>query len=286
MKKLIAILCGVLALGVSTATFAGASSDASGLEKVTAKKTNNTATSVSVPAAWLKARTLNGIATRAVQNACVGTFSVKCGKANARTGIAKISAVYTPFEGKKVTYKAQNVKVDSAKVLVSWGGFSVTIEGNEFYGGEELAGGLSVESADVGGAWTKTDGQVFVNTEGATFPAGTFTELLPDGEPVIPSGGKWAFHKAAKVKLSKDKTKVVVDTTGGKTNLSAMKLTYTPKTGLFKGSYKGYAYQNKKLVKFMVKVMGVVVNEEGVGLATLAGSAPMRVTVECGGCKL
>ena len=66
-----------------------------------------------------------------------------------------------------------------------------------------------------------------------------------------------------------------------KPNLSAMKLTYTPKTGLFKGSFKLYAVQSGKLKKFTVKVTGVVVDGAGAGVAKLAKpKAEWRVTVE------
>ena len=57
----------------------------------------------------------------------------------------------------------------------------------------------------------------------------------------------------------------------GKTNLSGMKLSYTPKKGTFKGSFKVYALQGSgkgtKLKKYTVKVSGVVVDGVGYGLA-------------------
>ena len=70
--------------------------------------------------------------------------------------------------------------------------------------------------------------------------AGTIEELLPDGEPVLPKGGKWSFAKAAGVKYVKDKApgglSLAVDEAKG-TNRSAMKLSYTPMTGIFKVSF-------------------------------------------------
>ena len=71
---------------------------------------------------------------------------------------------------------------------------------------------------------------------------------------------------------------VINDTKG--TNRSAMKLTYTPKTGIFKGSFKIYAIQDGKLKKFTVKVAGVVVDGKGWGRATGPGGASYAVTVE------
>ena len=65
---------------------------------------------------------------------------------------------------------------------------------------------------------------------------------------------------------------LLVDTSGDKTNLSAMKLTYTPKKGTFKGSFKVYALEGTgkatKLKKYTVSVTGVVVGGAGYGTAT------------------
>jgi hypothetical protein len=57
----------------------------------------------------------------------------------------------------------------------------------------------------------------------------------------------------------------------GKTNLAALKLTYTSKTGLFRGSFKAYALETTngrtQLKKYAVNVTGVVVNGTGYGQA-------------------
>ena len=49
---------------------------------------------VSIPEEWQKARTLKGVATRAMKNPVVGIFELKCGKAS-KKGEAKVSAVLT-----------------------------------------------------------------------------------------------------------------------------------------------------------------------------------------------
>ena len=65
-----------------------------------------------------------------------------------------------------------------------------------------------------------------------------------------------------------------------------MKLTYTPKTGLFKGSFKVYALEGfagkKKLKKYSANVTGVVVGGKGYGQATIKKSSavPWPVVVE------
>ena len=162
---------------------------------------------------------------------------------------------------------------------------SVTIGGTQFAGS---LGGYHVQSAVVGGNWTRADARVYV--DGAlgerALPEGTVAELLPDGEPVVVSGGKWKFAKAAGVKWAKPKADaarskfyneasgkdLIVDDTKGKTNLSGLKLTYTPKKGTFKGSFKVYALEGegkaRKLKKYTVNVSGVVVDGVGYGTAT------------------
>ena len=121
-----------------------------------------------------------------------------------------------------------------------------------------------------------------MDTTVVTFPAGTVAELLPVGEPVIAKGGKWAFNKAATVKFVTMDGDVEWDTSNGKTNLSSMKLTYTPKTGLFKGSFKVYALEGAKLRKYTANVSGFVVDGTGYGQATIKKPAagPWAVTVE------
>ena len=77
-----------------------------------------------------------------------------------------------------------------------------------------------------------------------------------------------------------------VDDTNGKTNLSSLKLTFAAKTGIFKGSFKAYALEEKngktKLVKYTVNVLGLVVDGVGQGEATCKKPAggPWPVTVE------
>ena len=105
--------------------------------------------------------------------------------------------------------------------------------------------------------------------------------------------GKWAFAKAAGVKWAKPKKGtilaiydeasgkgLVVDTSKGRTNLSGLKLAYTPKTGTFKGSFKVYAIQNGKLKKFTARVTGIVVNGTGYGIATGKGMGSFPVEID------
>ena len=234
---------------------------------------------VAVAEMWKKAQTLDGAVFR--DGKAAGVVQVKVGKAS-KNGEVAVSGTITGLDGKKLTAKGGKVAVNgesaTATLAVKDGtAATVTIGKNGVSGSWN---GAEIKSAEVGGNWTRTDAKVYVDA--ANLPAGTIEELLPDGEPVLAKGGKWAFNKGASVKLSKDKSKAEWDTSGGKSNLSSMKLTYTPKTGLFKGSFKVYALEAAKLKKYTANVTGVVVDGKGYGQATIKkpASGPWAVTVE------
>ena len=217
-------------------------------------------------------------------NDLVGLVELKLGKVS--KGKSKVSGAVTTLDGKKHAAKAVNVtEIDGTSPkavsldVKDLGKMEIAIGGTQFAGS---LGGYHVQAADVGGNWTRTDAKVYVDVTGASLPAGTVAELLPVGEPVLAKGGKWAFNKAASVKLLKDKSMAEWDTAKGKTNLSAMKLSYTPKTGLFKGSFKVYALEGAKLKKYTANVTGVVVDGVGYGQAAIKRPAagPWAVTVE------
>ena len=118
------------------------------------------------------------------------------------------------------------------------------------------------------------------------FPGTLLASLLPDEEKATVKNSKWTFAKAAAVKWAKpkkgaalpdtyDETSgkgLIIDTSKGKTNLSGLKLTYTPKKGTFKGSFKVYALEGvgkaTKLKKYTVNVNGFVLDSVGYGKAT------------------
>ena len=255
-----------------------------------------------MPAEWQKARILMGVATRALPPPynVQGVFELKCGKAN-KQGIAKISATLMGLDGKKTSYKAQGVDVTGKTATVNFSGMAVTIDGESFEGGEGLSGGLGVQSANVGGNWAGRGATVTVDVGDRSMFAGTvLPELLPKDEQATVNNGKWVFNKAASVKWAKPKNgaslsehydgtsgkDLVVDDSKGKTNLSGLKLTYTPKKGTFKGSFKVYALEGSgkatKLKKCTFNVNGVVVDGVGYGQATCKKPAagPWPVTVK------
>ena len=190
----------------------------------------------------------------------------------------------------RVTIKGVNVTgidgASSATVVLdvkNYGKMTVTIGGTQFAGS---LGDWHVQSAEVGGNWGKTTATVRVDVgDVSRFAGRVLTGLLPKDERVIAMNGKWAFAKAAGVKWARPKTITalpeIYDTESGKgllvdmkdkTNLSGIKLTYTPKKGTFKGSFKVYALEGAgratKLKKYTVKVAGVVVDGVGYGVAT------------------
>ena len=250
------------------------------------------ATDIVAPYEAPKAVTLQGVVYDGGK--VVGIVELKLGKVNAKKKTSKVSGSVTTLDGKKHKITAFNVteidgttpKAVSLEVK-DFGAMAITIGGEQFAG---AMGKYHVQSAVVGGNATGTGTKVYVDAGGASggraLPEGTLEELLPDGEPVVASGGKWKFAKAASVKWAKPKKGaalperydeasgkgLIVDDTKGKTNLSAMKLTYTPKKGTFKGSFKVYALEGAgkatKLKKYTVKVSGVVVDGVGYGTAT------------------
>ena len=247
---------------------------------------SHSADSVDRPWTAAKATTLNAALFDGDGNV-VGVVQLKVAKPNARKGTTKVSGSVTPLVGKKAALKARTVAVPAdAPIEVvldakTYGTFMVAI-GDDGVEGE--LGDLSVRSVDVGGYWTRDDARVYADFDADyALPLGVLKQLLPAGEPVLRKNGKWAFAKAAQVKLAKDKATglkgLVVNVDNGRTNKSAMKLTYAPKTGIFKGSFKIYAVEGDKLKKYSAKVNGVVVEGEGTGIATLQGFGSWPVSV-------
>ena len=249
------------------------------------------ASDITAPYAAPKAVKLYG----AVYDGCdvVGIVELKLGKVNAK-GTSKVSGSFIGLDGKKAAMKAKNPisGIDgTAPATVTldvknYGTMTVTI------GGDRLAGSLGawhVQSADVGGDWSGSGAAVTVDAADISMFAGmVLTELLPTNVTASVSRGKWAFAKVASVKWAKPKKGVelkdlpiydeasgkglVIDDSKGKTNLSGLKLTYTPKKGTFKGSFKVYALEGEgkktKLKKYTMKVAGLVVDGVGYGAAT------------------
>ncbi len=225
----------------------------------------------------------------AVYDGCdvVGIVELKLGKEKKMS--SKIGGSVTLLNGKKYSIKAQTAPVDGVSPSVGYlpvkslGMLHVAIGGTKFAGS---LGDWHVQSASVCTAWSGKSATASVEMDDVSaFSGMVLTGLLPYSEVADVNNGKWAFKKAAGVKWSKPKKgaapsefydplsgkDLLVDVEKGKTNLSGMKLSYTPKKGTFKGSFKVYALQGSgkgtKLKKYTFKVSGVVVDGIGYGLA-------------------
>ena len=98
-------------------------------------------------------------------------------------------------------------------------------------------------------------------------------EQTPVSIPLTVKGTKWNAGKAAKVAY-----KGGVSVSGS--NVSGLKLTYTAKTGLFKGSFTVYSVKGGKLAKNKFSVFGAVTGGVGYGTAVLKGKGSASVVIE------
>ena len=240
-----------------------------------------------IPVEWQKARTLNGLYGEGCGGGVGGAEGVaqlKCGKAN-KKGIAKVSLTIKPFVGKKRTYKSVSVDVSrggSIEVIWPQQKYAVRIDADGFFGEpiyESIRPACSpsaVWSADVGGSYNKMAWFDFGEIPTADVPIMLWMFGETDAT-ITMSGSKWKLPKKAvvkKLKCPKDAacgTDWIVDSSAGKTNLLGLKLTYNPKTGIFKGSFDLYPYIGKK---YTAKVIGVMVHGEGCGQASCPKLSP------------
>lgn len=252
-------------------------------------RTNDTGENFSYVA--VKARALGGVLYDAAGNVA-GSLLLKVGKPNAKTGKAKISGTVTMLDGtrKSITPKtvsmSSNGDVATSVEVKNLGTANVEIEGESFHGD---LNGYEMVSAEVGGPWNRSAATVSVDIDDLSMFSGEVQEdLLPNYVEASVSRGKWVFPKAASVKFAKPRggteKELVVNTKGG-SNLSGLKLTYTPSKGTFKGSFNIYEIQTaggkKTLKKHSVKVSGLVVDGVGYGIATLKNpSVSWTVRVE------
>ena len=242
------------------------------------------------PYAAAKAVVLSGV----VYDGCniAGIVELKLGKVNAQRKTCRVSARVTTLDGKRHTARAVSVGgIDgTSPVAVSLdvkglGILSVTIGGARFAGS---LGGRHVQSANVGGGWKSGTAVATVELDDWTSSPQVLKDLLPTNEVAAVVGGRWKFARASTVKWAKPRRGatlpeiydeasgkgLIVDVSKGKTNLSGLKLVYTPRKGTFKGSFKLYALERSgkatRLKKYTAKVNGFVVDGVGRGLATFS----------------
>ena len=260
-----------------------------------------------VNTSFAKAQTPQGVLVDASGNVA-GSAQVKVGKMNGK-GQVKITATAVLMNGKKVTSKPITLNVGKGEK-----------SGRLVFKG---IGEMTFELADDGSFTLDNDGYAMAGvTVGGNLPDGTMTfsvdmdalpqvdagyeiltDLLPTGANrgvavSVTGGKKLNAGKAASPKYKKDRNTGTYALTGlddpKKPNLSGLKLSYAPKTGLFKGSFYVYATNTgttpagkaPKVKKYKVDVTGFFVDDgsgiTGEGKATMKKPAagPWTVTVK------
>ena len=246
---------------------------------------------------FAKAQTKMGALYDAKGN-LVGTVELKFGK-KGKKGV-KISASATMIIGgksKKISAKAVTLGDGETRKTLTFkdpigemmcvmgadGVFTLKGSGCEMVGATASAG-RGLVPVSVGGVLS--DRTMHFNVVMDSVPSfgkdgALLDEALPVNEPVHVAGGRWSFDKVPSPKYKKNRETGAYELLGlddpSKPNVSGLKLSYTAKTGVFKGSFKLYATneattpegKSPKLKKFTVNVIGFVVDGEGVGQASL-----------------
>ena len=123
-------------------------------------------------------------------------------------------------------------------------------------------------------------GSVLCDVGGWEIDGEVVDELLsPDGTTFSVLKGKWKFPSADRVKFISDDQAYVV--TGDNGNPAGLKLSFTAKTGAFKGKFKVYSVTDKgQGRKRSATVGGIVLDGVGYGTAVLKNIGAVPVTVE------
>ena len=222
-----------------------------------------------VPAGWETSRTIDGYLHIANDlNAFCGILEVKAGKANKKTGKAKLSATLEDTLGNKIKFPSTVVYPNQGDtfLLKAKTGETITIR-------LPATGGFVAVYEDLFGESIKLGGNL---------ANGAMNFFLQGDEPTEYKGQAVyaaALPKVVSFTVSKDKKltfgKGKVATKGGAIegeNPSGLKLTYKPTTGKFSGKFNLYTWKDaKKLAKKSVKVNGYIINGVGYGWTTLKG---------------
>ena len=239
------------------------------------------------------------------RGAAVGVVTLKAGKMNKKKGEAKISGMVSIInKGKVKNIKAKAVAVKVGGAINATFKFASPIgemylemdaDGNFSFGN----GTYRMLKAGVGGALP--DGSLNFAVAIGELPAieagmSVVEDALPAKKVATVSGGqKFSFGKAGSLKIAKTDGGAGYELVGlndeQKPNVSALKVTYAARTGIFRGSFNVY-YTNMasipaggkpKLKKARVNFAGFVVNEgagtEGIGEAYMSKPAAGPWTV-------
>ena len=228
--------------------------------------------------------------------ALAGVVQLNVGK-KTRKGAVKVSASATLIDGKRISATASTFDVDTSasgtlafKAPIGNMAFAMDREGNYSLSNDEYA----VVASRIGGN-LQGDKMAFVMEMSAPPSFDEGWKLLEDALPnridlTVTGGKKLDAGKASKVKYQKDAASGEYGLVGlgdeTKPNVSSLKLSYMPKTGAFKGSFKVYAVneggKTPRIKSYTVAVTGFVVNGVGRGQAVLKKPAggPWTVTLK------
>ena len=221
-----------------------------------------------IPAGWEKSRTIDGYLHEANDlSAFRGILEVKAGKANKKTGKAKLSATLEDILGNKVKFPSTVVYPNKGDTftLTAKTGETIVIRMPAAGGFVAVYGELFGESIELGGNLADGSMNFFFQGEPTEYKGqAVYAAALPKVVPFTVSKGK---------KLTFERGKVAAK--GGAiegANPSGLKLTYKPATGKFSGKFNLYTWKNaEKLAKKSVKVNGYIINGIGYGWTTLNG---------------
>ena len=223
------------------------------------------------------------------KDAPCGTITLKIGK-KSKKNVSSVSGSIVMLDGKKYSIKSYKAPVTKdtdcsfTTTVAKLGTGTITLGNKGFAVAIEQPGGtvLHAYPADITAGFPKPSSVVFHVEDALPSEIGGYKvldECTPEGERInVNAKGKWELGKAASPKLKKIRMK---DSSGKsydvyelqglddpkKPNASGLKLTYTAKTGSFKGSFTLYCNTGKKLAKYKFDVNGLVLDGVGVGRA-------------------
>lgn len=234
-----------------------------------------------IGAEWNKARTIYGGYYEG--DGFAGLITVKAGKVN-KQGYAKLSAKVTGLDGKAKAFKSVSVKVAKTtkySVVKAAAVINLGVEGSNLSGSYQngtlyytVHAGLSV------GGGIKDGNLAFSLEKGPASVKGmdVLTEFLPNGVVFKTSNSRWSFPVKGNVSWDRQTGKFVAK---NPSNVAALKLTYKPNTGFFKGTCKVYVKQAATRVKtFAANVTGYWISGEGYGQLVIKNNGAYDCRIE------
>ncbi len=217
-----------------------------------------------------------------------GIVEVKVGRANTKTYTSKISATVQLLDFGSMRFSAKAFNVATTKTFVltsSTGVLTLEFDGTGLTGTLERRSGVAFDligGVTFGGAMPTAKSKFLVFDLPHTYKGyDVFAEWLPAAPTgqEFSSGTRWSVPKKGSVRYNRSTGEFV--NSGAGTNASGLKLTYTPKTGYFRGSFLAYYKSSAtKAGKVTAKVVGYVVNGVGYGTATIPslGTYDVQIT--------